>query len=67
MLVEIDHADTIVLMRSLLRSLEETPEGERAEHQRVYNKISRWHTETLPPHLIEAVGRAVDHATGRDR
>ena len=54
-----------VLMRSLLRSLEGTPERERAEHKAIYDRLSAESVRLLPPGLMKRVGRAMDHAIGR--
>jgi hypothetical protein len=54
-----------VLMRSLLRSLESTPEREQAEHKAIYEKLSAESVRLLPAGLLKRVGRALDHAIGR--
>jgi hypothetical protein len=65
MKVELSHADLVVLTRAMLRSLDTTPERERAAHEAVYDKLSGAWTRTLPRRTLAAVGRALDRASGR--
>lgn len=64
-LVELSHEEIVGVMRSLLRSLEDTPEPERDLHEELYVKFNEWHTRTLPPGVVERLGNAIDGAIGR--
>lgn len=63
--VEFSHEEIVGLMRSLLRSLPETPKNESALHQSLYSKLGDFHLKTLPPGLVKRVGKAIDGAIGR--
>lgn len=61
----LSNADTALLMRSLLRSLPQTPEREQDAHNRLYNRLTAHYVDTCPPEQIKAVGNAIDHHMGR--
>jgi hypothetical protein len=54
-----------LLMRSLLRSLPDTPPRERQVHKRVYDKLSEEVVRLTPRRTTAALGRALDRMIGR--
>lgn len=62
--MNLTHSEVAALMRSLLRSLEKTPERERKDHEALYQKLNAEFVRTLPKRLVRAVSRAMDHAIG---
>lgn len=63
--LKLEKKEVVVLMRSLLRSLEKTPTSERVAHERVYEKLSAAFISGLPKKLTGAIGRAIDVLIGR--
>lgn len=63
--VELTHAEIVGVMRSLSRSLQSTPEKEKVLHKLLWMKFGEWHVQTLPPGVVEDIGRIVDGAIGR--
>lgn len=63
--VDLTHEEIVGLMRSMLRSLPNTPENERELHSSLFMRLSILHVNTLPPGVVEDVGRALDGAIGR--
>lgn len=63
--MKLSHVEAVILMRSLLRSLEKTPESERAGHQAIYERLSKESIRTLPTSAVRRLGAAIDHAIGR--
>jgi hypothetical protein len=57
-------AEIVVMMRSLLRSLEKTPERERAAHHDLFGKLSAEVVRLTPHKRRLAVARAIDHLNG---
>ena len=53
-----------LLMRSLLRSMEKTPERERAAHKELYERLGAESVRLTPRRQLRAVARALDHAIG---
>lgn len=63
--VKLTHEEIVGVMRSLSRSLEQTPKNESDLHKELWVKFGEWHTQTLPPGVVERVGRVIDGAIGR--
>lgn len=57
-------AEIIIMMRSLLRSLEKTPERERQAHHEMYSKVSAEFVRMMPYKRRHAVAQAMDHLIG---
>lgn len=64
-MVELTHEEIVGLMRSLLRSIPQTPPKEKDLHSEIYVKLAEWHVQTLPQGVVEGVGHAIDRAIGR--
>ena len=62
--MKLTHGEVALAMRSLLRSLEATPEWEREGHEALYQKLNAEFVRTLPAGVTRAVAAAMDHATG---
>lgn len=61
----LNRAEIIVMMRSLLRSLKETPESERQAHHELYSRLSAESARLMPYKRRRAVAQAMDHLIGR--
>lgn len=62
----LSRAEIIVMMRSLLRSLEDTPESERQAHHDLYSKLSAESARLMPYKRQRALAQAMmDRLTGR--
>lgn len=63
--LRLSRGDVGLLMRSLLRSLSDTPPRELPMHAALYGKLSRAFIEILPAGTKRAVGDAIDRVIGR--
>lgn len=57
--LEFTHEEIALLMRALLRSLPETREGERKLHEQLYSRLGKAFAETLPPGVLESIGKVM--------
>lgn len=62
--MKLNRAEITMLMRSLLRSMERTPERELGAHKRLYDKLSEEAVRLMPRGRVRAVAMAMDHAIG---
>jgi len=63
--MKLNRKEVVCLMRALLRSLEKTPDKEKALHEQMYSLLSRVSVELMGPRKVARIGRAMDRAIGR--
>lgn len=63
--MKLDRREVTLLMRSLLRSLPDTPAREQAAHKALYERLSEEAVRLTPRRIVMAVGRALDRMIGR--
>jgi len=62
--MELSREEIVVMMRSLLRSLEKTPEHERQAHHDLYSRLSAESVRLMPYKRRQALAQAMDHLIG---
>lgn len=56
----LSRAEIIIMMRSLLRSIKETPESERQAHHELYGKLNAEAVRLMPYKRRQALASAIE-------